>query len=776
MFRFTKFIRKELRLLYVYNTKNRKSLRFLWIVFGVFFFSLLSFVLMIGIGLVGSLKEISISQLKEPKIAQASEVYTSDGEILGQYYFLNRSSVSYEEISPNVIDALISVEDQRFYEHSGIDLPGLFRVFSKTLVLGQKTSGGGSTITQQLAKMFFPREYNLPLHKLVLRKLSEWIIAIKLEYSFTKEEIITFYLNQFDFVNNAVGIKSAAMTYFKKLPHELQIEEAAVLVGMAKNPSLYNPYSRPERAIQRRNVVLKSMLKNNRISSKMYDSLRAQPIKLNFKTLSHKTGTAQYFREYLREYLRKWVNENPKPDGSKYNIYTDGLKIHTTIDSRVQKYAEEGVKKHLKMMQKHFFKHWEGVPDAPFDDTSTVIRKNIMERAIKSTDIYRDLIKKGADEEEIIKVFNTPVKTKLFSWNGTIDSLISPLNAIKYHKHFLHTGVVSIEPNTGKVKAWVGGINYPFFQYDHVRQGKRQVGSVFKPFVYTVAIQEGYSPCYKVPNVPVSVRYKDEIWSPKNSSSAYEGQMISLKKGLALSINTVTAYIMKEFGPEAVVNMAKNMGITSHIPKVPAIALGSADINVFEMAAAYTVFANQGLYIEPIFIEKIVDKYGVEIYRPPQKRKEVLNPTVAYNTINLLEGVVRGGSGSRLRYLYGIKSQIAGKTGTTQNHSDGWFVGIIPKLATAVWVGCEDRISRFRTITYGQGAALALPIWAHMTKSIYADASLGISTKDIFQKPKEARTIGDCYDEKNQAKKKTSVDKDNIEPTHEGDEDNFDGF
>lgn len=742
----TSKINQELFKLSEYNKKFRSELKIFWIMGLSLFTSFFLFIFLVFFEFFGKLP--SIEELKNPNVSQASEVYSSDGQVIGQYYFLNRASVEYEDISKNVINALITTEDERYFSHSGIDIIGLFRVAIKTIFLSQSESGGGSTITQQLAKMFFPREYNLSKLELVIKKLKEWVIAIKLEINFTKKEIITFYLNQFDFIYNAVGIKSASYTYFNKPPKSLNILESSILVGMAKNPSLYNPYSRPENAKKRRNVVLKRLYANNKISKLLYDSLKKTPITLSFNILNHNEGTSQYFREHLKKFLKKWALSTKKNNGESYNIYTDGLKIYTTIDSKIQTHAENAVKKHMRNLQKQFFSHWKNEENAPFDDTSKVLINSIIKNAIKNTELYKKLKSEKRSDTYIDNLFNKKIKTKVFSWEGEKDTLMSPLEEILYKKHFLNTGVVSIEPVTGKVKSWVGGINFKHFKYDHVNQGARQVGSVFKPFVYCLAIQEGWSACKTIPNVPITIRYGNEVWTPKNSSRALKGKMVSLKKGLAHSINTITASIIKEFGPMAVVNMAKRLGISSYIPAVPAIALGTPDIKVLEIAAAYNVFPSQGEYIKPIFIEKIVDKYGVVLFKQPKEKKEVLSKKTAYNMLNLLEGVVRGGSGSRLRYLYNIEGQVAGKTGTTQNHSDGWFVGILPKLTTAVWVGGEDRITRFRNISQGQGAAMALPIWAYMNKSIMEDSTINISSKDIFKKPKGVEPISECIENK----------------------------
>ncbi|MCC6253266.1 MAG: PBP1A family penicillin-binding protein [Bacteroidia bacterium] len=676
----------------------------------------------------------SLEELENPKSNLASEVISSDQKVIGKYYIENRTNVAYNHISPYVINALISTEDARFYKHSGVDVRALVRAVTG-VIRGNESSGGGSTITQQLAKMLFPRE-NLNKIQLVIRKFKEWIIAVKLEKNYTKNEIIAMYLNKFDFINNAVGIKSAARIYFDTTPDSLKIEEAAVLVGMAKNPSLYNPKRKPENALKRRNVVLNQMFKYKYITQEEYEKYKKLPLKIKFTAENQNEGYATYFREYLREYMKKWCREHKKLDGTSYNLYKDGLKIYTTINSKMQQYAEEAVAEWLSELQDKFFNHWKGKKNAPFYNLSATDVEKLMTTSMKRSERYRVLKENGLSEAEIAASFKKPIEMKLFSWKGEFDTLISPWDSMLYSKFFLQTGFMSMEPSTGYIKAWVGGINYRNFKYDHVKQGKRQVGSTFKPFVYTLAMQEEWSPCYQVPNIPVTFDLPEGgTWSPKNSDGKYGG-MMTLKKGLAQSVNSVTAYIMKQFGPQAVVDLARKLGIESHLDAVPSLCLGTADISVYEMVGANSTFANYGVWIEPTFITRIEDKNGNVLEEFIPRRVEAISKETAYLTLNLMKGVADFGTGVRLRYRYGLTNPIAGKTGTTQNNSDGWFMGITPDLVSGVWVGCEDRSAHFRSTDLGQGASMALPIWALYMKKIYADKDLKISQGD-FEKPED---------------------------------------
>jgi penicillin-binding protein 1A len=674
----------------------------------------------------------SLEELENPRSNLASEIISSDQKVIGKYYIENRTNVSFNQISPNVVNALIATEDARFYTHSGVDVRALGRAISGALS-GREGSGGGSTITQQLAKMLFPRE-NLNKVQLVLRKFKEWIIAVKLERNYTKNEIIAMYLNKFDFINNAVGIKSAARIYFDTTPDSLKIEQAAMLVGMAKNPSLFNPKRKPDNALSRRNVVLNQMEKYKYITEEQCEKYKKIPLKLRFTAEDQNEGLATYFREYLRDYMKKWCKEHKKPDGSNYNLYKDGLKIYTTINSKMQRYAEEAVKEWLSELQGKFFNHWKGKKNAPFYNMNEDEVQKLMTQAMKRSERYRVLKERGLSEKEIKASFMKKIETKLFSWKGEFDTLISPWDSMRYCKYFLQTGFMSMEPSTGYIRAWVGGIDYRNFKYDHVRQGKRQVGSTFKPFVYTLAMQEQWSPCYQVPNIPVTFDLPEGgTWTPKNSDAKYGG-MMTLKKGLALSVNSITAYVMKQFGPQAVVDLARKLGIESHLDAVPSLCLGTADISVYEMVGANSTFANQGVWVEPTFITRIEDKNGnvIEDFMP--RRVEAISKETAYLTLNLMKGVVDHGTGLRLRFRYGLTAPIAGKTGTTQNNSDGWFMGITPDLVSGAWVGCEDRSVHFRSTDLGQGASMALPIWGIYMKKVYADKSLKIS-QDDFERP-----------------------------------------
>jgi penicillin-binding protein 1A len=686
----------------------------------------------------------TFEDLENPSSALASEVFSGDGELLGKYYFQNRTNIHYRELSPNLVNALKATEDIRFEQHSGIDIRGLMRVLFKTVILQQSGSGGGSTITQQLAKNLFPRE-RISGVKLAFRKIQEWIIAVKLERNYTKEEIIAMYFNTVEFGSNSFGIKSAAQTFFNKTPAELSIDESAILVGLLKAPTFYSPVRNPENSLRRRNVVLYQMEKYKMLQPSDYDSLKALPIALKFQAEDHNAGLATYFREHLRLYLNKWCNDNPRNDGTKYNIYRDGLRIYTTIDSRMQRYAEEAAIEHLTALQKTFFDHWKG-------RVAWAKNPEIITDGFKRTARYRELKAEGASQDSIKKVFDTPVRMSVFSWNGEIDTVMSPLDSLKYYKMYLRTGLMAMEPATGHVKAWVGGADYRHFKYDMVRDGKRQVGSTFKPFVYTLAMQEGYSPCYKVPNVRVSIPLEDgTVWSPENSDGKYGG-MLSLKEALAESINSVTAFLMKQFGPQAVVNIAQKMGITSQLDPYYAIGLGTPDISVYEMTGAYATFANKGVWTEPIFVTRIEDKNGVVLQDFVPRKVEALNEETAFITLSLLKGVVEYGTGMRLRFRYKLTNPIAGKTGTSQNQSDGWFVGITPELATGVWVGCEDRAVHFRTTNLGQGANTALPIWGLFMQKVYNDNSIALSKED-FEKPESPLTIElDCskYNVQNQ--------------------------
>ncbi|TDE04424.1 penicillin-binding protein 1A [Flavobacterium sandaracinum] len=725
-----------------------------WKIFFIGLGSVGLFFLFASWGIFGSMP--SFEDLENPDSNLATEVISADGVVIGKYFEKNRSQLKYSDLPKNLVQALIATEDARFYEHSGIDGRGTLRAISS---LG--TSGGASTLTQQLAKQLFHGEGSKFLPFRIVQKIKEWIIAIRLERQYTKNEIIAMYCNVYDFGNNSVGVSSAAKTYFSKEPKDLTISESAILVGMFKNSGLYNPIRNPQGVKNRRNVVLLQLEKGKIISKEEKERLQSLPIKLNFKLETHKDGTATYFREYLRDYMKKWAEENKKSDGSDYDIYKDGLKIYTTIDSRMQLHAEEAVTAHMANLQEEFFKQSKGNKNAPFVNISAVETQRILNQAMKSSNRWAVMKSMDKSEEDIVKSFSEKTKMTVFSWKGEKDTIMTPLDSIRYYKHFLQSGLMAMEPQTGNVKAWVGGINYKYFQYDHVGQGARQVGSTFKPFVYATAIEQlNMSPCDSIIDGPFMIRkgrhHVTEDWEPKNSDNRYRG-MVTLKRGLANSINTVSAKLMDKVGPEAVVDLAHKLGVKSEIPLQPSIALGAVEITVEDMVAAYSTFANQGVYMKPQFISKIEDKSGVIIYEPIPESHDVLNKDIAYAVVKLLEGVTEGGSGDRLRttgggsgdnrwtgYPYQFKNPIAGKTGTTQNQSDGWFMGMVPNLVTGVWVGCEDRSARFKSITYGQGATAALPVWGYFMKLCYADPALKVS-KGNFERPANLSIKVDCY-------------------------------
>ena len=754
-----------------------------WKYFLIIFGGLLLFFLFASWGLFGSMP--SFSELENPESNLATEIISADGVTLGKFYNENRTPIKYKDLPKHLVDALISTEDERFREHSGIDGR---RTLSASLSLGSR--GGASTITQQLAKLLFHGEGSKFLPFRIVQKVKEWIIAIRLERQYTKDEIIAMYLNKADFVNTAVGIRSAAKVYFAKEPMKLTIDEAAMLVGMLKNPSLFNPLRREEKVKERRNVVLKQMEKNNCLSTSDKEKYQKKPIKLTFSPEKHNEGTATYFREYLREYMKTWMLENKKEDGSDYNIYADGLKIYTTIDSRMQLHAEAAVNEHLKNLQEEFFLEAKQNKTAPFMRIKQVDIDKIMMRAMKNTERWRLMSDQGKDEEDIIKSFKIKTPMTVFTWKGDKDTLMTPMDSIRYYKHFLQPGMMSMEPQTGHVKTWVGGVDYRYFQYDHVDLGARQVGSTFKPFVYATAIEQlGMSPCDTIIDGPFMIRKGKhnvtENWEPRNSDGRYRG-IVTLKKALANSINTVSAKLIDKTGPDAVISLVRKLGVNSEIPSQPSIALGAVDITVKDMVAAYSTFANQGIYLKPQVITKIEDKNGNIIYEPKLESKDVLSKDIAYAVIKLLEGVTESGSGERLRntgnggyaykrvtgYPYGFTNPIAGKTGTSQNQSDGWFIGMVPNLVTGVWVGNEDRSAHFRTITNGQGATMALPIWGIFMKKCYGDVDLNIS-KEAFEKPADLSIKVDCYTPRTYVRDTSASDSTAVKPEDQQTTDEF---
>ncbi|MDN3641571.1 transglycosylase domain-containing protein [Lutimonas halocynthiae] len=703
----------------------------------------------------------TFEELENPENNLATEVISIDGETLGKYYRENRTPVKFSELPDNLIEALIATEDERFYEHSGIDFQGTARAAVK---LGR--DGGASTITQQLAKMLFTKTASGNIGKRLIQKVKEYVISLRLEKQYTKNEIITMYLNKYDFGHAAVGIRSASRIYFGKEPYELSIDQSAMLVGMLKNSSLYNPMRREELVTNRRNVVLGQMVRNEFLTEQVKDSLQKLPLELDINLEGHSDGTATYFREYVREFMRKWMKENPKTNGESYNIYRDGLKIYVTLDSRLQKNAEEAMSEHMANLQRVFFKQQKKNKTAPFYDLEKEQIESTMLSAMKRSDRWRKMKKNGASEKEIKASFYVETPMKIFSWKGAIDTVLTPYDSIRHNKSILQAGVLSTDPTTGHVKAWVGGINYKYFQYDHVKQGKRQVGSTFKPFVYATAINQlGLSPCDEFPNTPYTIPagkyHLDEDWTPRNSGDEYGG-LRTLKNALANSINVISANLIDQTTPQNVVRMAKNLGVETDIPAVPSVALGTVDLSLYEMIGALNTFANKGMYVKPMMILRIEDKNGTILEEFMPETKEVLSESIAYTTINLMEGVTRYGSGVRLRtsggkypdkvvtgYPYQFNNPIAGKTGTTQNQSDGWFIGLVPNLSTGVWVGAEDRAVHFADLTRGQGATMALPIWALYMKKNYTDEDLGISTEE-FEVPENLTISVDCDQERDE--------------------------
>ena len=741
------------------NPNYKKYLRWFWIaiVSGVVFLALL-FVLA-GVGAFGKLP--TFEELENPENNLASEVISSDGKTLGKYAYENRTPVQYKDLPSNLVEALVATEDERFYKHSGMDARGTARALFK---MGK--GGGASTITQQLAKMLFTRKASGNIFKRIIQKVKEINIAIQLEKNYSKHEILTMYLNKYDFLNQAVGIRSASRIYFGKEPKDLKIEESAMLVGMLKNSSYFNPLRREKLVKQRRNVVLKQMTRNKFLTEKWKDSLQQKDLGLDIHRESHSDGLATYFREYLRDYMKDWINENPKPDGSLYDLHRDGLKIYVTLDSRMQKYAEEAVQEHMANLQRSFSKEQKANKNAPFyftkysrKETQKEIKK-ILNSSMRRSERWRKMKKAGVKEKEIIASFDEKVKMKVFSYKGDIDTIMTPKDSIRYYKRFLRAGFLSIEPQTGHIKAWVGGTNYKHFQYDAVKQQKRQVGSTFKPFVYATAINQlKKSPCDTYPNtlytIPKEKYGMDDDWTPKNAGNSYGGER-TLKNALANSINVITARLIDEVGPINVANLAKRAGVETEIQANPSIALGALDLSLYEMVGAYTNLPNKGQRVEQNMLLRIEDKNGTVLQEFVPKTNEVLSEESAYVMLDLMKGVTENGSGARLRsgwtanpdkvvtgFPYLFTNSIAGKTGTTQNQSDGWFMGIVPNLVSGAWVGGEDRATHFKYIDKGQGASMALPIWALYMKKCYADKELHISDKD-FAKPANVSIELDC--------------------------------
>lgn len=731
---------------------NRYTIRFWkWIIGIIAFGAILIF--SIGLGLFGKLPDLRA--LENPKSNQASEVISDDNIVLGTYYVQNRSNVRYDEISPNVINALIATEDIRFYSHSGIDFRRTFTVIFYNLV-GKRQ--GASTITQQLALNMFSKEgRSRSFLKRLIQKSQELIVAVKLERQYTKEEILTMYLNTVDFGSyNTYGIKSAARTYFSTTPDKLEPEQAAVLIGMLKGPSLYNPHRNPERSVFRRNTVIENMYKANFISKQEAERLEELPLKLAFNPTDHNEGLAPYFRAVLKRDIQATFEQNSiyKADGTPYDLDRDGLKIYTTINSRMQRYAEEAQSEYLKTLQVSFNNSWKGRDPFNFKEA-----KGLIDQGMKRSERYQQLKIEGKTDEEIVKDFQTPAKMTIFSWRGEIDTVMRPLDSIKYYKLMLRNAMMSMEPQTGYVRAWVGGINFSHFKYDQVKMGTRQVGSTAKPFTYAVAIGNGgYSPCYMVPNEPVSIDAGNgTTWTPRAYNSI--PGMLTLKKALANSQNYITAYLMNQVGATAVSTLTRNMGITSDVPAYPSICLGTFDASVYDMVGAYSVFVNHGIWTEPIYLLRIEDKNGNLIYERRPRVKVVMDEQTAYVMIDMLKAVVNEGTGRRLRWRYNFTNPIGGKTGTTQNNSDGWFMGVTPELATGVWTGAEDRAIHFSSTNFGEGANTALPIFALYMQRVYADPALKY-TKGDFPPPKGGvTTILDCSTYSQQQSGESELDK-----------------
>lgn len=716
----------------------------------------------------------SFEELENPESKLATQVIAEDGEILTTFHIENRSFVSYEELSPFLVEAAVATEDVRFYKHSGIDFVSLGRVLVKTLLMSDSSQGGGSTITQQLAKTLYPRAevgrripgiYHI---KMVWIKLKEWITAVKLERNYTKNEIMDMYMNAIFFGSNAYGVKAAAQTFFAKNPSDLTVEESAMLVGMVNKPTRYNPALNPEKALVRRNFVIGQMEKAGFISESERDSIQNIPITLSYQVQDHNAGLAPYFRDMLRRTMNAkepkrsrysqyedyvtdslqwaddpfygWLTKNTKPDGTSYNLDKDGLRIYTTINYKMQKYAEEAVAEHLgKDLQKSFWRDLRRKTNKPFsNDVDKATRDRVMAQARRWSDRYRVMKARGASETEIKKSFREKVNMRLFSWDGKgyIDTLMTPDDSIVYYKSHLRAGFMAIEPQTGHIKAYVGGPDYRYFKYDNIRQGKRQVGSTIKPFLYTLAMQEGMSPCDKVVNVPQTFIVGDKTWTPKSTDKdEWIGQTVTLKWGLTKSSNNISAYLMKQFGPHAMAEMMRKMGIGSYIEEVPSLCVGPADLSLYEMVAAYNTFPSQGVYISPIFVTRIEDNMGNVLADFTTRKREAISEHTAYLMANLMQGVVNSGTAIRLRFKYGLKGEIAGKTGTTNDQSDGWFIGYTPSITAGAWVGAEDRQVHFESLSLGGGSNMALPIWGIWMKKVLADKTLNISETDRFIAP-----------------------------------------
>lgn len=725
------------------------------------FFGFIWFMMLLGLGafafLMASLSNAWLGfeplptgvELENPNNSLASEVYSADGVLLGKFYVQDRSNVKYEELPQHLIDALVATEDSRFYRHAGIDAYGLVTAVYRTI---QGSPSGASTISQQLARNLLHERSGNKI-KRVLQKFKEWIIAVKLEKNYTKKEILTMYFNTVHLGYDVFGIKSSARTFFNCEPKDLKVQEAAVLVGMLKASTRYNPKLNPDLSKDRRNTVLGQMARYDYISETAKDSLEKTEIELDYYKLNHNVGLATYFREQVKKDMKTWAEEQGKGNDTKYDIFRDGLKIYTTIDSKMQQYAEEAVAEHMAQLQEKFEKHWDD--ENPWENGSfkdnvakdSKFDKKFLERGMKRSERYRAMKEAGKSEKEIKKSFNEPVKMRIFSWKGDIDTTMTPMDSMIYHKRILHTGMVAMDPHSGHVKAWVGGINHRHFKVDNVMQ-RKQVGSTFKPFVYTLAVQNGWSPCQKLPNVPITYQRGEfgipEAWSPRGSTSK-DGQNVRLDDALAHSLNWISARLLREVGgPQGVVDLAREMNIQSFLEAVPAICLGTPDLQPYEMLEAYSTYANYGFRMEPIYITEIQDKNGHTLQKFSPESKEVLSEQTAYAMVKLMQGVTRFGTGVRLRNTYKFTGQIAGKTGTTNSNSDGWFMSVVPNLVSAVWTGGDEKAIHWRTTGLGQGANVALPVWAEFMERVYADESLGISQDDEFVRPDRMGIELDC--------------------------------
>ena len=731
-----------------------KTINYLWKGFfgGLVFFILFVWLVSINfLGLFGTLPDFKA--LENPDSQLASELFAADGVLLGTFARENRSPVTFEELSPNLVQALIATEDERFEEHSGIDLKAMFRVFVKSILLGQD-SGGGSTLSQQTAKNLFKTRTDassgllgsIPGLRMLIIKTKEWIVATQLERAYTKNEILTLYLDTSEFGSNAFGIKTAAKTFFNKLPQDLSIQESAVLVGLFKAPTYYSPVFNPENSLRRRNTVLSQMVKNKFLTETEYDSISQLPIVLDYQVQNQNQGLATYFREIVKADLIKWTKENLKSDGTAYDLFGDGLKIYVTIDSRMQRYAEESMKEHMNELQKGFFKEM-GTRD-PWINESYQVIPNFIENAVKRTEAYRLLQQRYGDQTDSIELkLNEKKKMKIFSWEGERDTLMSTMDSMRYYKKFLQTGMMTMDPSTGHIKAWVGGIDHKYFKFDHVKIGKRQPGSTFKPFVYAAAIENGYSPCYSVVDQPVEVNIPGQRpWSPANADGKFSNQRMTIRRAMAQSVNSVTAYMMKKLSPLIVIETARRLGITSDLEEVPSLALGVNDVSIFEMVGAFGTFVNKGEHITPYYIDRIEDKNGNLIHQFTPKKKPAMSEEHAYLMTYMLRGGFEESAGTSQGVPSSIRegNELGGKTGTTQNGSDGWYMGISKDLVSGIWVGGDDRAIHFRSWASGQGAKTARPIWVKFMAKVYEDERLGY-TKGPFPRPERPLSIEiDC--------------------------------